>query len=251
MTYQLPASLDLRRLPHHVAVIMDGNGRWAQQRGLPRIMGHRRGAETLKNLLRCCKDWGIQVLTAYAFSTENWQRPLEEVNFLMGLFEQLLRKELAKMQQEGVCIRFLGNLTELPLSLQQTIAWATAETTQNQAVTLNVAINYGSRSEITYACQRLAAQVERGELSAAAIDEKLLSHTLDTASCPDPDLLIRISGEQRLSNYLLWQLAYAELVFSEITWPDFDRQAFCQVLQEYQRRDRRFGQISATPALTA
>lgn len=251
MTHQLPDDLDFRCLPHHVAVIMDGNGRWAERRGLPRIMGHRRGAEALKNLLRCCKDWGIQVLTAYAFSTENWRRPLEEVNFLMGLFERLLRKELAEMQQEGVRIQFLGNLAELPLSLQQTIAWATTETAHNQAVTLNVAVNYGSRDEIARACQALAAQVERGELSATAIDETLISRTLYTRDCPDPDLLIRTSGEQRLSNYLLWQLAYAEMVFTEVHWPDFDRQVFHQVLRQYQSRDRRFGQISQAPALIA
>ncbi|MEM9003415.1 MAG: isoprenyl transferase [Cyanobacteria bacterium P01_F01_bin.86] len=240
----LPLDLDPNRLPHHVAFIMDGNGRWATQQGLPRIAGHRQGARILKDLVRCCKDWGIPMLTVYAFSTENWQRPLAEVQFLMRLFERLLRQELAELHQEGVRLQFLGDRSELPATLQTEIEQAVVTTAQNQAVTFNVAINYGSRMEIVQACRQLAQQVEQGVLAASAIDERLLNKQLDTAGYPDPDLLIRTSGEQRLSNYLLWQLAYAELYFTECLWPDFDRGAFHQALLSFQQRDRRFGKLS-------
>ena len=236
----LPSDLNPQCLPHHVAVIMDGNGRWANQRGLPRIAGHRQGAKVLKELLRCCKDWGIGALTAYAFSTENWRRPTSEVDFLMVLFEKMLRKELKEMHAEGVRIRFIGDLSQLSSSLQKEIARAMAETAHNTAIDFNVAINYGSRSEIVHACQQLAQKVESGELSSADISEEAISQHLYTAGA-DPDFLIRTSGEQRLSNFLLWQLAYTEMHFTNAHWPDFDRGEFHRALQVYQSRDRRFG----------
>lgn len=242
----LPTDLDARYLPKHVAVIMDGNGRWANHRGLPRIAGHRQGAKVLKDLLRCCKDWGIRALTAYAFSTENWRRPTAEVDFLMVLFEKMLRRELKEMHQEGVRIRFLGDLSGLNPTLRREMTRAMEETAHNRAVDFNVAINYGGRSEIVQACQQIAARVEQGQLTAAAIDEQLISEHLYTASGQDPDLLIRTSGEQRLSNFLLWQLAYSEMYFTDVFWPDFDRREFHRALQVYQRRDRRFGSAKDT-----
>jgi undecaprenyl diphosphate synthase len=246
---QLPTELNPQTLPQHVAVIMDGNGRWAKQRGFPRIVGHRQGAKTLKDLLRCCKDWGIPALTAYAFSTENWQRPLKEVGFLMRLFERLLRRELAEMQREGVRITFIGDLSVLADSLRHEIDRAMTLTAQNQGIHFSVAINYGSRAELTQACRRIAEHTQQGLLQPQAIDEKLIEQYLYTQGIPDPDFLIRTSGEQRLSNYLLWQLAYTEFYFTDTFWPDFDRNAFHQALLYYQGRDRRFGQL--TPSLSA
>lgn len=239
----LPTDLEVQRLPKHVAVIMDGNGRWAKQRGLPRIMGHRRGVDTLKNLLRCCKDWGIQALTAYAFSTENWGRPLEEVEFLMTLFERVLRRELDEMIAEGVQIHFVGDLGALPSSLQAEIQRAMVATRQNQTIQFVVATNYGGRREILQACRKIALQVQQGQLTLDEIDESLFERHLYTTGICDPDLLIRTSGEMRVSNFLLWQMAYAELYVTETLWPDFDRAEFHLALQNFQQRHRRFGRV--------
>ena len=240
---QLPSDLDVNRLPKQVAVIMDGNGRWAGKRGLPRVMGHRKGVDALKALLRCCQDWGIPGLTAYAFSTENWGRPSEEVDFLMTLFERVLQRELAEMMREQVRIRFVGNLTALPESLQSAIAQAMKETADNTGIEFTVATNYGARQEIIAACRAIAQEVQGGALTPEDIDEQLFTQHLYTAELPDPDLLIRTSGEMRLSNFLLWQLAYAEIYVTDTLWPDFDRVAFHRALQSYQQRDRRFGKI--------
>ncbi|MGB3790758.1 MAG: isoprenyl transferase [Phormidesmis sp.] len=236
----LPADINPLCVPKHVAVIMDGNGRWANQRGLPRVAGHRQGARTLKDLLRCCKDWGIGALTAYAFSTENWSRPTTEVDFLMVLFEKMLKKELMAMHREGVRIHFVGDLSALSPALKREMSRAMEETAENTEIDFNVAVNYGSRSEIKAACQQIAAKVEKGELTARDVTEETISRHLYTRGC-DPDLLIRTSGEQRLSNFLLWQLAYTEMVFTDVFWPDFDRAQFHQALLTYQGRDRRFG----------
>ncbi|BAZ29667.1 undecaprenyl pyrophosphate synthetase [Cylindrospermum sp. NIES-4074] len=246
---KLPADLNSQNLPQHVAIIMDGNGRWAKQRNLPRIAGHRQGARTLKELLRCCKDWGIKALTAYAFSTENWRRPTEEVDFLMLLFERLLRQELAQMHREGVRISFIGDLSDLPKSLQAEMQYSMVETANNQAIHFTVAVNYGSRNEIIKACHQLAELVQRGEINPQEINESLVTKHLYTADIPELDLLIRTSGEMRLSNFLLWQMAYTEMYFTDILWPDFDRVAFHQALLSYQKRDRRFGQVK--PSLSA
>lgn len=247
MTAQLVSnlsnSINLSRLPQHVAVIMDGNGRWAKQRGLPRIEGHRRGANALKELLRYCKNLGIKTLTAYAFSTENWGRPQGEVSFLMGLFEKLLQKELREMEEEEVCINFIGDLTPLPSSLQQEMHYSMERTKDNQGVFFNVAINYGSRHEMLQACQAIAQKVAQGKLSAAEIGETTISQHLYTSASPDPDLLIRTSGEMRLSNFLLWQLAYTEIYVTDTLWPDFDCQQFDRALLSFQQRDRRFGKV--------
>ncbi|MBW4699392.1 MAG: isoprenyl transferase [Aphanocapsa lilacina HA4352-LM1] len=239
----LPPDLDPNRLPRHVAAIMDGNGRWASKRNLPRVVGHQAGVGALKELLRCCKDWGIGALTVYAFSTENWKRPQYEVEFLMALFEKVLNRELSEMVDEGVRIRFVGALAHLPGALQSAIEGAMAATEANTAVEFTVATNYGGRQEIVNACRELAEQVRTGCLLPEQIDEKLFAEHLYTRELSDPDLLIRTSGEQRLSNYLLWQLAYTEIYVADVLWPDFDRAAFHIALQSYQGRQRRFGKV--------
>jgi undecaprenyl diphosphate synthase len=239
----VPAGLDPARLPVHVAVIMDGNGRWAKQRKLPRVMGHREGVEALKRTLRLCSDWGIGALTAYAFSTENWNRPGEEVSFLMALFERVLARELQALEQEQVRIRFLGDLEPLPEGLQRLIADATERTAANTGIHFNVCTNYGGRAELVRAAQRLAQRCVAGELDPAAINEQQLAAELHTAGECDPDLLIRTSGERRISNFLLWQLAYAEIHITDVLWPDFNQATLLDALLDYQGRQRRFGGV--------
>jgi undecaprenyl diphosphate synthase len=240
---QLPVDLNTDRLPQHVAVIMDGNGRWAKNQGKARMIGHQKGVDALKDLLRCCKDWGIPALTAYAFSTENWGRPQVEVQFLMTLFERVLRRELQEMKAENVKIRFVGNLQDLPTSLRQEIDRSMEDTKNNQGIQFTVATNYGGRHEIIQACQAIALKVKQGHLSPAQINEELFEQHLYTQGIPHPDLLIRTSGEMRISNFLLWQMAYAEIYVTPTLWPDFDRQEFHKALVTYQKRDRRFGKL--------
>jgi undecaprenyl diphosphate synthase len=240
---ELPSDLDRVKLPQHVAVIMDGNGRWGKKQGLARIVGHRKGVDMLKDLLRCCKDWGIPALTAYAFSTENWGRPLEEVDFLMTLFERVLRRELEEMNAEQVRIRFIGQIDALPSSLREEIAKAEETTRHNQGTMFTVAANYGGRQEILQACKNLAEMVKNGLIETADIDENTLSQQLYTHGLPEPDLLIRTSGEMRISNFLLWQMAYSEIYVTDTLWPNFDRRAFHLALVDYQRRQRRFGKV--------
>jgi len=232
------------RLPAHVAVIMDGNGRWAEARGLPRVMGHRAGVEALKSTLRLCNDWGIDALTAYAFSTENWARPGDEVNFLMTLFERVLQRELQTLEEEQVRIQFLGDLEELPNKLQDLIADAMQRTASNSGIHFNVCTNYGGRRELVRAAQRLAARAAAGELDPQSIDENSVAAELFTSGEQDPDLLIRTSGEHRISNFLLWQLAYAEIHVTEVFWPDFNAEALKRALLDYQSRQRRFGGLN-------
>lgn len=239
-----PPDLDLAKMPRHIAVIMDGNGRWAKQRNLPRIFGHQRGVDTLKDLLRCCDDWGVEVLTAYAFSTENWGRPPHEVDFLMTLFERVLRKELAEMMTENVRIRFVGNLAMLPSSLQEEIAHAMTETANNKGIQFNVATNYGARQEILQACRDIAQKVKDDLINIDDINEDLFESCLYTKGIISPDLLIRTSGEMRLSNFLLWQMAYGELYVTETLWPDFNRDELRRALVNYQQRERRFGKVT-------
>lgn len=240
---EIPTDLLRERMPHHVAVIMDGNGRWAKRRAMPRIMGHRKGVDVLKDLLRCCRDWGIEALTAYAFSTENWGRPTEEVEFLMTLFERVLRKELREMMKENVQIRFVGNLEMLPNSLREEIDRAVEETRVNTGIQFTIATNYGGRQEILQACRSIAAAVKDGTLALEDIDESVFERNLYTSGICDPDLLIRTSGEMRISNFLLWQMAYAEIYVTDTMWPDFDRAQFHTALRDYQSRERRFGKV--------
>jgi undecaprenyl diphosphate synthase len=241
--YPRPNNLFVETLPQHIAVIMDGNGRWAKKRGLPRVAGHRQGVKTLKTIVRCCRDWGIGTLTVYAFSTENWKRPIAEVNFLMTLFEKALRQELAELHAEGVKLSFIGDLTVLPDVLKQTIAEATALTANNDAVHLMVAVNYGGRAEITAACQQIAQQVAAGTIDWQNINEQTISQHLMTGTAPDPDLMIRTSRELRLSNFLPWQLAYTEFYFTDSLWPEFGPNELHQALLAYQKRQRRFGEL--------
>jgi undecaprenyl diphosphate synthase len=222
-------------------VIMDGNGRWAKAKGLPRVVGHRAGVEALKSTLRQCSDWGIGALTAYAFSTENWSRPGDEVNFLMTLFERVLQSELRSLEDEQVRIRFLGDLDGLPEKLQVLIDDATERTAQNTGIHFNVCTNYGGRRELVRAAQRLAKQAASGTIDPEAIDENSFARELFTAGDQDPDLLIRTSGEYRISNFLLWQLAYAEIHVTDVFWPDFNADVLKQALLDYQGRNRRFG----------
>ncbi len=243
-----PTGLDPHRMPKHIAVIMDGNGRWAKAKGLPRIMGHRAGVEALKRTLRLCSDWGIGALTVYAFSTENWSRPGDEVKFLMALFERVLQRELQSLQEEKVRIRFLGDLEGLPRRLQGLIAEATELTAMNTGIHFNVCTNYGGRRELVLAAQKLAERSAKGDLDPALIDEDLFAAELFTASDVDPDLLIRTSGEMRVSNFLLWQLAYAEIHICDILWPDFDATALRESLADYQSRCRRFGGLDPVPS---
>ncbi len=239
----LPVDLKKELLPKHVAVIMDGNGRWAKRQGLPRIMGHKRGVDALKDLLRCCKDWGVEALTAYAFSTENWKRPQEEVEFLMNLFQGVLRQELREMVEENVKIKFVGNLPALPRALQEEISRSMEETKNNKAIKFTVATNYGGRQEIVQACKNIAAQVQEGKLHLEDINEETFERHLYTTGIGDPDLLIRTSGEMRISNFLLWQIAYAEIYVTQALWPDFDRTEFHRALSSFQQRERRFGKV--------
>ena len=240
---ELPLDLKRELLPKHVAVIMDGNGRWAKRQGLPRIMGHKAGVDALKDLLRCCQDWGVQALTAYAFSTENWKRPQDEVEFLMTLFQRVLRQELREMVEENVQIKFVGDLQALPTVLQEEISRSMEETRNNRGIQFTVAKNYGGRQEILQACRAIAEQVKQGLLQPDEIDEAVFERHLYTAGSCDPDLLIRTSGEMRLSNFLLWQSAYAEIYITETFWPDFDRNEFHRALYAYQQRERRFGKV--------
>lgn len=233
------------RRPRHVGIIMDGNGRWALARGLPRVEGHRRGVEALRKAIRTAGDYRIPYVTIYAFSAENWRRPAEEVGFLMGLLKRFIRRDLAELHSNGVRVRVIGSRKDLPEDILSLLLEAEERTKDNRNMTLAVAFNYGGRQELTEAARELARKAVAGELDPERIDEAMISDHLTTAGMPDPDLIIRTSGEQRLSNFLLWQAAYSELVFLPIFWPDFDAAAFAQALQDYARRERRYGDVSA------
>ncbi len=239
----LPKGLDRLRMPDHIAIIMDGNGRWAKAKGLPRTMGHTAGVDSLKKTLRLCNDWGIGALTVYAFSTENWSRPCEEVNVLMTLFESVLKRELTNLKLEKVKINFLGDLDPLPTTLKDLINESIESTSSNKGIRFNVCTNYGGRRELVLAAQKLAKRSVKGELDPSMIDENLFASELFTASEVDPDLLIRTSGEKRISNFLLWQLAYAEIHVTDVLWPDFNADALTKALLDYQSRSRRFGGV--------
>lgn len=221
----------------HVAIIMDGNRRWAKEKNLPSAMGHKKGVDSLKNILRACNDFSIKYLTVYAFSTENWNRKKEEVEFLMNLVAVTLTNELAEMHKENVQIHFIGDLTKLSDKLQKILANAVETTKNNTGVVLQIALNYGSRDEIVHAVQKI---VESG-VKSDEIDEQLISENLYTAGVPDPDILIRTGGEQRISNYLLWQIAYSEIIIRSEFWPDFDKNSLKDSILEFGKRQRRYG----------
>jgi undecaprenyl diphosphate synthase len=228
-------------LPLHVAIIMDGNGRWAKARGLPRVAGHRKGAEAVRQAITGAIELGVPYLTLFSFSSENWKRPAREVQDLMGLLRRHLRSEIAKMQEEGVRLRVIGQRERLPVDIGRLIEDAEQRTRHNSRLTLVMAISYGGRQEIVASARRLAEEAAAGTLDPATIDETLFQEQLSTAGIPDPDLLMRTSGEQRISNFLLWQLAYSELVFVDKLWPDFTKDDLAAAIREYQRRDRRYG----------
>jgi undecaprenyl diphosphate synthase len=231
--------------PVHVAIIMDGNGRWAAARGLPRLEGHRRGVEALRRTVRNAGDLGIKVLTIFSFSTENWSRPAQEINDLMGLIKRFVREDLAELHSAGVRVRMIGNRDGIDPEILKLVGDAETLTEANEKLTLVVAFNYGGREEIARAAQRIARAAVAGELDPEAIDQNLVERYLDTADLPEPDLIIRTSGELRLSNFLLWQSAYAEFIVLPVLWPDFDRSAFEQAIDEFNRRQRRFGGLEA------
>lgn len=229
-------------LPRHVAIIMDGNGRWAKQRSLPRYMGHREGVKAVHRIVEACLNHGVQALTLFAFSSENWRRPKTEVGLLMDLFVRTLRNEVERLDRNGVRMRFIGERSAFDSKLRALMDNAEQQTAHNTAMTLVLAVNYGGRWDLAQAARRLATRVASGELHPEAIDSALLGQELCSADLPEPDLFIRTGGEQRISNYLLWQLAYTELYFTDLLWPDFDAAAFQTALQSFAGRQRRFGQ---------
>ena len=229
--------------PSHVAIIMDGNGRWAKARGLARFEGHRRGLEAVRRVVRSAIEHGVRYLTVYSFSSENWRRPPDEVAMLMGLLKRFIRNDLAELHKNGVRVRVIGERDTLAPEIASLLTEAEGRTRDNSELTLTVAFNYGSRQEIVAAARRLALDVRDGRVNVDTIGEDEFAARLDTAGLPDPDLVIRTSGEMRLSNFLLWQAAYAELVFLPILWPDFDDAAFVSALKQYASRERRFGAV--------
>ena len=230
--------------PVHVAIIMDGNGRWARARGLPRIAGHQQGAEVVRQTVKHCGELGVSYLTIYAFSSENWKRPSAEVDDLMGLLRLYLRREREELARAGVRMRFIGDRRRLPDDIIALVEQAEQQTRDNSGLTLTVALNYGGRREILEAARHLANDAMGGRIDPNDIDENVFADYLDTAGLPDPDLLIRTSGEQRVSNFLLWQLAYTELVFIPVMWPEFTKDDFEFAINEFHRRERRYGASS-------
>ncbi|MFQ6059127.1 MAG: isoprenyl transferase [Anaerolineae bacterium] len=232
----------LTKIPKHVAIIMDGNGRWAQARGLPRLAGHRAGTENIRRVLEACVEYGVEILTLWAFSTENWARPEEEVRGLMRILEQTIKRELHELHRQGVQLRHIGRLDRLSPRLQEQVRHAIELTKDNDRITLNVAFDYGGRAEIVQAVRRIIADGVRPE----EVDEALISRYLYTAGQPDPDLIIRTSGEMRLSNFMIWQGAYAEYYSTPTYWPDFDKEELYRALLAYSQRERRFGRVPGT-----
>ena len=241
----VPPGLDPDRLPRHIAIIQDGNRRWAKSRGFLVVQGHQEGAKSTKEIIRACDDLGVQCLTLYTFSTENWSRPRHEVSALMRLIEDNLRKELDELDEKNVQIRHAGELERLPQSLQRQLTTCCQRTADNTGMVLNLALNYGGRAEILRATRHLAARVAAGELVPDDLTEAAFAAELYTAGQPDPDLMIRTGGELRISNFLPWQVAYAELWVTDTLWPDFTREELYRAIGDYQKRDRRFGGVSA------
>lgn len=237
----LMSRLDLSRLPRHVAIIMDGNGRWAKKRGMPRAFGHRAGMGSLKEMVKLSSQLGLEVLTVYAFSTENWKRPKDEVKILMDLLVEYMHKEIDELCSNNVKVMAIGKLSELPPEAVQALVDARRRSRENTGLTLNIALNYGGRTELVEAVRAIGEKVASGELKSSDIDENVIAQHLYTDGLPDPDMLIRTSGDFRVSNFLLWQLAYTELWLTPVMWPDFKRVHLLKALVDYQQRDRRYG----------
>lgn len=240
--------MDVKRdpagLPRHVAVIMDGNGRWAKKRLLNRVRGHEKGVESVRTIVRACREFEIPYLTLYAFSTENWQRPQNEIKALMSLLKSFLKKELPEMRKQQIRLAVIGQIHRLPQDVFKALEAAMDETSGNEKMTLNLALSYGGRTEITDMVKAIGRKVARGEVNPDEIDQGVVADHLYTSGIPDPDLMIRTSGEMRISNFLLWQLAYAEIFVTPTLWPDFSRDEFLDILHQYQKRDRRFGKVT-------
>jgi undecaprenyl diphosphate synthase len=244
----LSKKIDKQKVPEHIAIIMDGNGRWATKKGLPRTYGHKRGVSVLKEILKASKKLGCKVLTVYAFSTENWTRPTKEVDFLINLFSEVLRNEIDEIHEESTKIKFIGDLTPFPESLKKIIFNSEYLTKNNNEFLLNVCVNYGGRQEIVKVAKKLALKSSSGELKPSEVNEELFNSELLTRGIKDPELLIRTSGEKRISNFLLWQLAYSEIYISDVLWPDFNEFEFLKAIIDYQSRNRRFGGIESLPS---
>ena len=245
--HDLSMKIDEQKVPEHIAIIMDGNGRWATIKGLPRTYGHKRGVSVLKEILKVSKKLGCKVLTVYAFSTENWTRPKKEVDFLINLFIEVLRNEIEEIHEESTKIKFIGDLTPFPESLKKIISNSESLTKNNNKFLLNVCVNYGGRQEIVKVAKELALKSSSGEIKPSEVNEELFNSELLTRGIKDPELLIRTSGEKRISNFLLWQLAYSEIYISDVLWPDFNEFEFLKAIIDYQSRNRRFGGIESLP----
>jgi undecaprenyl diphosphate synthase len=237
-------NLDKEKLPHHIAIIMDGNGRWAKKRNLERIVGHQKGIESAREIVKFCREAGIKVLTLYAFSIENWRRPTKEVQALMYLLKKHIVKESKELLKNNICLKTIGNIDDMPPSVVRILNETVEKTKTCRGMIVNVALSYGGRDEIIRAIKKIVQAVKQGNLKEDDITEDIFSNYLFTKDLPDPDLLIRTSGEMRLSNFLLWQMAYTEIYVTEILWPDFKREDMVRALINYQRRERRFGRIS-------
>lgn len=233
----------MREVPKHIAVIMDGNGRWAKGRLLPRVMGHHAGTRATKRIVLACGDLGVKYLTIYVFSSENWDRPFTEVDALMNLLVEMIHKEIDDLMANNVRIKAIGNLAKLPEKARRELLWGIERTANNTGLQLNLAISYGGREEIVDACKAMARKAAAGELQADAIDEKVFRAHMYQPDVPDPELLIRTGGDQRISNYLLWQIAYTELFVTPTLWPDFDREGLLEAIEAYYQRERRFGKV--------
>ena len=233
--------INKNNMPTHVAVIMDGNGRWAKKKNRPRLYGHRQGVEAVRTIVKACVDLDIKYLTLYAFSTENWKRPKDEVDGLMRLMVEYFKKEIDELDKEGVRIRIIGAIDKMPEATRKCAVDAIEKTNNNTVLNLNIALNYGGRADIIPATKQIAQQVKAGELSVEDINEEMFGGFLYTKSMPDPDLMIRTGGEMRTSNFLIWQLSYAELWFTDTYWPDFSKETLCNAIYDFQNRDRRYG----------
>ena len=244
----LSMKIDKKKVPEHIAIIMDGNGRWAIKKGLPRTYGHQRGVSVLKEILKASKKLGCKVLTVYAFSTENWTRPTKEVDFLINLFSEVLRNEIEEIHEESTKIKFIGDLTPFPKNLREIISSSESLTKNNNKFLFNVCVNYGGRQEIVKVAKELALKSSSGEIKPSEVNEELFNSELLTRGIKDPELLIRTSGEKRISNFLLWQLAYSEIYISDVMWPDFNESEFLKAIIDYQSRNRRFGGIESLPS---
>ena len=243
----LSKRIDKQKIPEHVAIIMDGNGRWATRKGLPRSFGHKHGVSVLKKILKAAKNLGCKVITVYAFSTENWTRPTKEVDFLINLFSEVLRNEIEEIHEESTKIKFIGDLSPFPETLKKIIFNSESLTKNNNKFLLNVCVNYGGRQEIVKVAKELALKSSSGEIKPSEVNEELFNSELLTRGIKDPELLIRTSGEKRISNFLLWQLAYSEIYISDVLWPDFNEFEFLKAIVDYQSRNRRFGGIESLP----